>query len=125
MPKLCLVTPGRSPMNDDSLCRTGTPLTDFICAIVPHYVNFYKATIGLDGFHVHDSSALAYVIDPSLFETKFVYVDVEYVSPHHFGHTVPDWRGQRDEEPNVHVCVDVDSERFLDLYHQRLTEADL
>jgi hypothetical protein len=26
-------------------------------------------------------------------------------------------------EPNVDVCVDVDSERFLDLYRRRLSEA--
>jgi hypothetical protein len=36
---------------------------------------------------------------------------------------VPDWRGQREMEPNVDVCVDVDSERFLDLYRRRLSEA--
>ena len=34
----------------------------------------------------------------------------------------PDWRGQREMEPNVNVCVDVDSERFLELYRQRLSK---
>lgn len=109
----------------DSLQQSRNRLTDFVGKIVPHYMNFYVENVGINGFHVHDSSALAYVIDPTLFETKYAYVDVECASPYHFGHTVPDWRGQREEDPNVHVCVDVDSERFLELYHQRLTEADL
>ncbi|MCZ7569255.1 MAG: nucleoside hydrolase [Ardenticatenaceae bacterium] len=112
-----------TPAYLETLCSAHNRFTDFICAIVPHYLNFYRATLGLEGFHVHDSSALAYVIDPSLFETKVAYVDVEYVSPFHAGLTVADWRGQRGREPNVNVCVDVDSERFLALYRQRLMEA--
>ena len=71
---------------------------------------------------VHDPSAIAYLIDPTLFETKKAYVDVERHSPYHAGNTVPDWRGQRGMEPNVNVCVDVDSARFLELYRQRLSE---
>ena len=51
---------------------------------------------GFNGFPVHDSSALAYVIDPTLFETRPAYVDVDYHSPYHAGNTVPDWRGQRE-----------------------------
>ena len=96
--------------------------TDFIYAITKHYLDFHRS-IGIDGMPVHDSSALAYVIDPTLFETKHVYTDVDHQSPHHHGQTVPDWRGQREIEPNVNVCVGVDHERFLELYRQRLTEA--
>ncbi len=72
---------------------------------------------------IHDSSAMAYVIDPTLFETQHVYTDVDHQSEHHHGQTVPDWRGQRELEPNVNVALDVDSARFLDMYQRRLTEA--
>ena len=41
--------------------------------------------LGVNGFPVHDSSALAYVIDPTLFETRQAYVDVDYHSPYHAG----------------------------------------
>jgi purine nucleosidase len=112
-----------TPEYVERLRSAGNRFTEFICAIVPHYMGFYKEAADLTGFHVHDSSALAYVIDPSLFESKKVYVDVETISPYHFGHTVPDWRGQREQEPNVNVCLDVDSERFLELYAQRIMEA--
>jgi inosine-uridine nucleoside N-ribohydrolase len=98
--------------------------TDFIYAISRHYNNFYKQIGITEGFHVHDSSALAYVIDPTLFTTRPAFVDVEYHSPHHDGQTVADWRGRR-EPPNTLVCVDVESERFLELYRQRLMEAPI
>jgi purine nucleosidase len=84
-------------------------------------MSFHRDELGLSGFPVHDSSALAYVIWPSLFETGKAYVDVEYVSPHHAGQTVADWRGQRGIEPNVDVCVDVDGDSFLQRYKERIT----
>lgn len=108
-----------------TLCSAGNPFTDFIGQILPHYLGFYKQYVGLDGLHVHDSSALAYVIDPTLFETKTVPVEVEIHSPTNFGLTAADWRLRSDKEPNVNVCIDVDSERFLNLYQQRLMEAKL
>ena len=60
------------------------PWTDFIAKITPHYLSFSKRW-GMNGFPVHDSSALAYVIDPTLFETRQAYVDVDYHSPYHAG----------------------------------------
>jgi uridine nucleosidase len=106
----------------DHLKSANNRHTDFIYAITQHYMQLY-ASRGIDGMPVHDPSAIAYVIDPSLFTTNHVYVDVECHSPHHQGHTVPDWRGQREQAPNVHVCVDVDSARLLELYSQRLMGA--
>ncbi|MCA9899024.1 MAG: nucleoside hydrolase [Ardenticatenaceae bacterium] len=105
------------------LGKAGNRFTDFITKILPHYMGFYKEASGLDGLYVHDSSALAYVIDPTLFKTKLVHVEVETVSPVNFGLTAVDWRLSAEAEPNVHVCVDVDNDRFLALYKQRLTEA--
>lgn len=96
------------------------PWTDYIAQITPFYLAFSQR-FGSVGFPVHDSSALAYVIDPTLFDTKHAYVDVDYQSPY-AGNTVPDWRGQRERDPNVNVCVDVDSARFLDLYRERLSK---
>jgi uridine nucleosidase len=106
----------------EELKRAGNPHTEFIYSIAQHYMSFYKQA-GIDGFHVHDSSAIAYLIDPSLFTTQRMFVDVEYQSPHHHGQTVADWRGRRGQEPNVNVCLDVDSARFLAMYRERLTRS--
>ncbi len=63
--------------------------TDFIYAISRHYNNFYKQIGITGGFHVHDSSALAYLIDPTLFTTRPAFVDVEYHSPITMGRRWP------------------------------------
>src|SRR5262249_2781731 len=104
----------------DELRGLNNPWTDFISKITPHYLAFSQRWGGI-GFPVHDSSALAYAIDPTLFDTRRAYVDVDYQSPY-AGNTVPDWRGHREREPNVNVGIDVDSARFLDLYRQRLSQ---
>ena len=107
----------------DRLNEADTSWTNFIHAITRFYLNFYEGLGIDDGMPIHDSSAVAYVIDPTLFETQHVYTDVDHQSEHHHGQTVPDWRGQRERDPNVNVALDVDSARFLDLYQRRLAEA--
>ena len=114
-----------TPAYVENLSKAGNLFTEFISRILPYYMNFYLENTGLEGLYVHDSSALAYVIDPSLFETKLVHVEVEINSPVNKGLTAVDWRLHSDGEPNVHVCVDVDSERFLQLYQERLTAGEV
>lgn len=97
--------------------------TDFIQQIVPHYLQFYQNHRKLDGFYVHDSSALAYVMDPTLFTTRHVHVHVETQSSFTRGQTVVDWRPTPDDTPpNAHVCVEVDSVRLLQMYQERLLQ---
>lgn len=112
-----------TPEYMEELKSAGNRYTDFICKIVPHYMAFYLEYDNLVGFHVHDSSALAYVIDPTLFTTRMLPVEVETNSPSHSGMTATDWRHRGSAEPNINVCIDVDSDRFLDLYKQRLMGA--
>ena len=111
-----------TPAYVETLKQANNHFTDFITKILPHYMGFYKEYVGLDGLFVHDSSALAYVIDPTLFKTKFVPVSVEINSPVNFGMTATDWRLSAEAAPNVHVCVEVDHDRFLKLYQERLSE---
>lgn len=113
----------KTQMNDtylEDLKREGKAHGEFIYAITRHYVGLYKSR-GITSMPVHDPSTIAYLIDPTLFTTQKTFVDVEYHSPYHQGQTVADWRGQREREPNVHVCVGVESDRLLAMYWQRLT----
>jgi inosine-uridine nucleoside N-ribohydrolase len=112
-----------TPEYIDTLRSAGNRFTDFIGQIVPHYLKFYKEYVGVNYFYVHDSSAIAYVVDPTLFETKLLPVEVEIHSPTNFGLTATDWRLRSEKEANVSVCTGVDSDRFLELYQRRLMEA--
>lgn len=100
-------------------------VTDFIVEISDFYFKAYQRWGQVPGFPVHDSSAMAYAIDPSLFESEQLYVDVHVsadgAKDRANGQTRADWRGQWGLPPNVNVCTKVDNERFLELYYQRLT----
>ena len=71
--------------------------------------------------HTHDPSAIAYVIDPGMFKTKSVQMFVETVG-RCAGQTVPDERNQLGDFSEINICLDVDEDRFLNLYRQRMTQ---
>jgi purine nucleosidase len=111
-------------MDDGYLARleaAHTPLTDFIIAISAFYRQRHARTYGINGFHVHDSSAVAYAVAPTLFETKMLHVVVDTTDGPSSGRTVADLRSYAAQEPNVNVCLDVDASRFLQLHFDRMT----
>lgn len=106
----------------------GSKTAAFIYDISRFYQEFHQQTYDLQGIHTHDPSAIAYLIDPGLFSTErgAIRVPTEGVA---LGQTLLD-RRQRWSSPNawsgrpaVNVCVDVDSERLLALYQERIRAA--
>jgi len=111
------------------------PLTTFLSRIVPVYLQAYRDRYGIDGIPMHDPSAVAYAVDPSLFRVERLPVFVE-TAGRRAGQTAPDPFGgvyaecsrsaqggrfrQRDEIPEIDVCVDVDSARLLALFEERM-----
>ena len=108
-----------SPEYLRELSRIGNKATDFIAKIVPFYLDFHRSR-GEDGIYVHDSSAIAFAIDPSLFKIKTipVYVCVEDGKVN--GQTIPDWGVTWSGSNKVNICMEVDSSRFLAMYQERL-----
>ena len=45
------------------------PLAQHIHKIIPFYQNFIEATYGIQGIHIHDSTAIAYALMPEAFRT--------------------------------------------------------
>ncbi len=54
----------------DELRDDAGEVGQFIWDISRYYLRFYSEKVGMDGCHVHDPSAIAYVIQPSLFKTR-------------------------------------------------------
>ncbi len=109
----------------DAAGRTG----QFIWDISRFYENFYLKATGLPGIPVHDSSAVAYLLDPSLFTTRGgpLRVVTEGIA---IGQTIqmPNtrrfppgnaWEGR----PENTICIDGDAERFLALYFDTIVAA--
>lgn len=98
-----------------------TPLTDFIVAVAAFYSQSYLRRYGIRGFFVHDSSAVAYAIEPTLFETKMLHVVIDTTDGPNSGRTTADLRPHPAQEPNVNVCLGVNQARLLRLYFDRIT----
>lgn len=74
------------------------------------------------GLKMYDSCAIAYLLDPSIFETVDTYVEIETLSPLLRGTTVVDLKGYIGKESNVTVCTDINEERFKDWLLNSLAE---
>lgn len=109
-----------SPEHLAEYATHNNPLSRHITKIVPFYQNFFeKSYPGSRGIFVHDSSAIAYILDPSLFTTEqwpirvgtqglgrgktWPNVSKDYI--------LPPWQ----DRPLVNVCVDVDGERLVNM----------
>jgi len=113
-------------MDDGYLTRleaAHTPLTDFIIAITDFYRQGYFQRYGIRGFFVHDSSAVAYAVDSTLFETRMLHIVVDTTDGPSSGRTVADLRHKPAQEPNVNVCLGVDKACFLQLYFDCVAHA--
>jgi uridine nucleosidase len=103
------------------LTHAGNPATDFIGRIVPFYQKWFEEYDQMDGgIPTHDPSAIACLIDRSLFQIERMPVHVE-TAGRCAGQTIPDRRHQWQGVPEIDVCVDVDSTRLLKLYKERMT----
>ncbi|NIK12442.1 nucleoside hydrolase [Alkalibacillus almallahensis] len=103
----------------------GTPLTDKLHGMLAHYMDAQGDSPFLESYHgdvlrLHDLCAMAYVIDPTLFEGDDYYVTVETCGNETAGATVVDHLRNTDHEPNVHVLYDVERERFVELFFEYL-----
>ena len=99
----------------EELRDLGTPVGTLAAELCDYFLRFHARTYGFDGVPIHDACAVAALLDPTLVETRHLRVDVETSSRHCDGRTVVDLWEVTGREPNVHVGVDVDRERFLDL----------
>jgi len=76
------------------------------------------------GLSLHDPLAIAVALDPGLAETERFVVDVETRNELTLGQTIKYRRYPsricRRREPNVDICVSVDSERFHRLFRDRV-----
>jgi inosine-uridine nucleoside N-ribohydrolase len=91
-----------------------------VAELLDFYGVFHRQVYGFDGSPIHDAVAVAHVVDPTLLETRHLNVQVDCASELCRGRTVVDvWR-RTGLDPNAHVAVGIDGERFLDLLHDRL-----
>jgi len=109
----------------DALRSSAGPAGEFIYQISRFYLDFHVAISGKRECPMHDSSAVAYLLKPSLYKTREAAVRVvtEGIS---IGQTIAGdpaadyatdaWQ----DKPASQVCVEVDAAKVLDLYRETL-----
>lgn len=65
---------------------------------------------------MYDSTAIAYLLKPELYTTQDVYAQIELQGALTQGATVCDMNGILKQQPNITVCVDVDSQGFSEWF---------
>ena len=99
---------------------------------VADMLDFYSARLkeqyGLDGGSMHDPLAVAAVIDDDVLTFEQMHVAIELKGEHTYGMTLCDYRKRRKpngepfgELPNAEVAVDVNVDRFWELFFDALS----
>jgi inosine-uridine nucleoside N-ribohydrolase len=84
------------------------------------YSGVHRERFGRGRTPVHDACAVAHVIDPTLIETRACGVRIDTGGELSRGRTNADRWNRMGWEPNCHVAVDIDAERFLELLVERI-----
>jgi inosine-uridine nucleoside N-ribohydrolase len=85
-------------------------------------IRSYRSVFGdQGGARFNDLPTVAYAVDPTLFGSERVRVEIETTGTFTTGMTVVDWRGQYGRLPNVDVLLEIDAARLVDWFAERLT----
>jgi inosine-uridine nucleoside N-ribohydrolase len=119
----------------DRLARTRGRENDFAVGVLSFMVDL-ASKLGAEGTPMHDPLAVGAVIDRSLITTQDMRTDVETRGEFTRGETVASRHNSSDRkvlrgeryvidsiekvQPNVHVAVEADSKRFMELFISRL-----
>ena len=103
--------------------EAGTPTTNMLVNISPFLARFYQKTrFWPEGFYVeyNDVPSVAYVIDPTLFESDEAYVRISYHDELTRGQTVADIGRIRGQKPNAKILLKVNAKRLKKMFVERL-----
>lgn len=109
--------------NDIELFRSiGNKAGRAMADMMDFYSIFYrKNRIELDdGAALHDPCAIAWLIDPNIFKTRFCYVDVETNGTLTTGATVVDFYNTLNKVPNAEVAYDIDRDKYIQMLYNAI-----
>lgn len=118
-----------TPVEIERIRAIGNRTGQIVAELVEFHSAQYRKHRDMAGAPLHDPCAVAWLIDPSLIESRSLYVTVELRGEHTRGMTVCDYRHlhsigtgvegvesvRRGPPPNVEVALHLDRPRFFDL----------
>lgn len=99
----------------------GTASGKAFADITDFYIDaYYNLDIDKRGCALHDPLAVGVGVDPSFVSTISLFMKVVYQEGPYYGRTIGDNAKLNDPNPNVKVAVNVDKERYLKVFMERL-----
>lgn len=99
------------------------PTGELLRRILPGAFRAYRQQLGMEGIQLHDTVAIVAALHPELFTTEPMYGDVETDGMLTHGATIFDRRRRPENQPNMDVAVDMDTEAVVDCLLRGLTRA--
>jgi inosine-uridine nucleoside N-ribohydrolase len=109
----------------EQIQKADTPVSRLLGAATPCLQAYYRSRnllVDPGSVRYNDLPAVAYAIDPTLFQAQDLFVTIENQSPITRGQTVADRRKTSGQAPNVRVCLAVDAARLSALFTERITK---
>ena len=101
----------------------GTASGKAFADITDFYIDaYYNLDIDKRGCALHDPLAVGVGVDPSFVSTISLFMKVVYQEGPYYGRTIGDNATLNDPNPNVKVAVNVDKERYLKAFMDRLNK---
>jgi inosine-uridine nucleoside N-ribohydrolase len=108
---------------EKTIIPVADPFSRFLIEATGYDVTSRLFQRGRESIYLHDPLAVGIVVDPNLVRTESLYIQVESREGEHFGqtHEVPEKNaGTGSGRRKIEVSLEVDSERFLELFLSRL-----
>lgn len=99
-----------------------TPVAHMAVELMQFFASTYKMRQMFDSPPVHDPCAVAWVIDPTIVQTKPMHVDIETQSEFCNGRTVCDMFGSTGKPANALVATKLDFDRFWNVMIEALAQ---
>jgi purine nucleosidase len=105
-----------TPEQVKQLMNVDTPRGRFWAQLTREGVERVTKRVGRPGLFLPDELALAIAVEPDIVnKSEHRYVTVELTGAHTRGQTTVDWFGATGNPPNVHVVLEINLNRFLEL----------
>jgi inosine-uridine nucleoside N-ribohydrolase len=101
------------------------PLSGFVRDITEKSIEYMRETRAISAIYLHDPLAVGVAIEPTMVKTASLHVEVETSRGTAQGMTIADIRAITDnlkQPPNLDVALEVESERFLTFFKERLCQ---
>jgi purine nucleosidase len=116
----CLFTDAHMAALRASIGNSTSEIANFIDDATRFYIEYHRAAQNIDGCAVNDALALALAFMPDLVTTHELFVDVETGDgPGHAG-TFADFWKLTPNPPNMKVALQVDVQRFMAMFVERM-----